>query len=205
VDVLIVCRGGGSAEDLWPFNSELVARAIFECDSPVISAIGHETDVTIADFVADVRAPTPTAAARMAIPDLEGTSSELRQLEARMAKAIWSCLERGEERLDYLQRSLSARRMYSRLAEKRQLMDYWTERLAAGEQSLMHDRKIRLKMLEGRLDSVSPLATLSRGYAIARSPRGPVLGPEDVVAGEILELILAEGRIRCRVLEEDDT
>jgi exodeoxyribonuclease VII large subunit len=205
VDVLIVCRGGGSAEDLWPFNSELVARAIFECDSPVISAIGHETDVTVADFVADVRAATPTAAARMAIPDLDSTRSELRQLEARMAKAIWSCLESGEERLEYLQRSLSARRMYGRLAEKRQLMDYRTERLAAGEQDLMHDRKIRLKMLEGRLDSVSPLATLSRGYAIARSPRGPVLGPEDARAGEILELILAKGRIRCRVLEEDDT
>jgi len=205
VDVLIVCRGGGSAEDLWPFNSELVARAIFECDSPVISAIGHETDVTIADFVADVRAATPTAAAKMAIPDMESTRSELRQLEARMTKAIWSCLECGEGRLDYLQRSLSARRMYGRLAERRQLMDYCAERLAAGEQKMMHDRNIRLRMLKGRLDSVSPLATLSRGYAIARSYRGPVLGPEDARAGEILELILAEGRIRCRVLEEDDT
>jgi exodeoxyribonuclease VII large subunit len=205
VDVLIVCRGGGSAEDLWPFNSELVARAIFECDSPVISAIGHETDVTIADFVADVRAPTPTAAARMAIPDLEKTRSDLRLLEARMAKALWSCLERGQERLDYLQRSLSARRMYGRLTEKRQLMDYWAERLAAMEQKLMQDRKIRLSMLEGRLDSVSPLATLSRGYAIARSSRGPVLRPEDAHAGEVLELILAQGRLRCRVLEEEKT
>jgi len=205
VDVLIVCRGGGSAEDLWPFNSELVARAIFECDSPVISAIGHETDVTIADFVADVRAPTPTAAARMAIPDLEETRSDLRLLEARMTKALWSCQERGQERLDYLQRSLSARRMYGRLAEKRQLMDYWAERLTAMERKLMQDCRIRLDMLEGRLDSVSPLATLSRGYAIVRSSRGLVLRAEDARAGEVLELILAEGRLRCRVLEKEDT
>jgi len=205
VDVLIVCRGGGSAEDLWPFNSELVARAIFECDSPVISAIGHETDVTIADFVADVRAPTPTAAARMAIPDLEETRSDLRLLEARMTKALWSCQERGQERLDYLQRSLSARRMYGRLAEKRQLMDYWAERLMAMERKLMQDCSIRLDMLEGRLDSVSPLATLSRGYAIVRSSRGLVLRAEDARAGEVLELILAEGRLRCRVLEKEDT
>jgi exodeoxyribonuclease VII large subunit len=121
-----------------------------------------------------------------------------------MAKALWSCLERGQERLDYLQRSLSARRMYGRLAEKRQLMDRWGERLGAGERKLLQDRRIRLSMLEGRLDSVSPLATLSRGYAIARSSRGLVLGPEDARAGEVLELILAEGRLLCRVLEEDN-
>jgi exodeoxyribonuclease VII large subunit len=204
VDVLIVCRGGGSAEDLWPFNSEQVARAIFECDTPVISAIGHETDVTIADFVADVRAATPTAAARMAIPDLEKTRSELHLLEARMAKALWSCLEREEARLDYLQRSLSARRMYSRLTEKRQMLDYWGERLAAAEKKLLQDRNIRLSMLEGRLDSVSPLATLSRGYAIARSSRGPILRPEDACVGEVLDLILAQGRLRCRVLDREE-
>jgi exodeoxyribonuclease VII large subunit len=203
VDVLIVCRGGGSAEDLWPFNSEPVARAIFECESPVISAIGHETDVTIADFVADVRAPTPTAAARMAIPDLAETRSDLRMLEGRMAKALWSCLDKGEERLDYLQRSLSARRMYGRLAEKRQLTDYLAKRLGDGEKKLLQDRQIRLSMLERRLDSVSPLATLSRGYAIARSNRGLVLRPEDAPPGEELELILAQGRLRCRVLEGD--
>lgn len=203
VDVLIVCRGGGSAEDLWPFNSELVARAIFEYDSPVISAIGHETDVTIADFVADARAATPTAAARMAIPDLEKTRADLSLLQGRMAKALWSCLDKGQERLDYLQRGLSARRMYGRLAEKRQLMDYLAERLGVGEKKILQDRRIRLNMFEGRLDSVSPLATLSRGYAIARSNRGLVLRPEDARAGEVLELILAEGRLRCRVLEED--
>ena len=129
----------------------------------------------------------------------------MRLLESRMAKALWSCLEKGQERLDYLQRSLSARRMYGRLAEKRQLMDYWAERLTAMEKKLMQDRKIRLDMLEGRLDSVSPLATLSRGYAIARSSRGLVLRPEDARAGEVLELILAEGRLRCRVLEKEDT
>ncbi len=132
-DVVIVCRGGGSTEDLWCFNSEVVARAIFECDSPVISAVGHETDVTIADFVADVRAPTPTAAAEMAVPDLEVLQSYLVQAEVRMARALWSGLERKRERLEYLERGISAQKMYSLAAEMRQRLDWLGEQLIAAQ------------------------------------------------------------------------
>ena len=200
-DVVIVCRGGGSTEDLWCFNSEVVARAIFECDSPVISAVGHETDVTIADFVADVRAPTPTAAAEMAVPDLEVLQSYLVQAEVRMARALWSGLERKRERLDYLERGISAQKMYSLAAEMRQRLDWLGEQLVAAQIKKLAESERRLELAQSRLAAVGPRATLSRGYAIARSSRGLVLGAEEVRPGEVVEVILAKGRILARVLE----
>ena len=204
-DVVIVCRGGGSAEDLWCFNSECVARAIFECDSPVISAIGHETDVTIADFVADVRAPTPTAAAKMAVPDMDELKSWIMQSEIRMVRALWSGLERKGERLEYLSRSISARKMYSLVAEARQRLDFLGECLGAAEEEKLKGLVSRLNLAEGRLAAVGPQATLSRGYAIARSGRGLLLRSEDAKPGDVVELILAKGRLLCRVLESEDT
>jgi exodeoxyribonuclease VII large subunit len=202
-DVVIVCRGGGSAEDLWGFNHEIVARAIFECDSPVISAIGHETDITIADFVADVRAPTPTAAAEMAVPDVAELKSHLDLVESRMVRSLWSSLERKQERLEYLQRSLSARRMYAQLAEHRQRLDDLAEHLESAQRTRLDILKNRLALAESGLDSVSPLATLSRGYSIARSPDGRlILSAEDVAPGNVVELILADGKLKCKVLEK---
>lgn len=202
-DVVIVCRGGGSTEDLWCFNSEVVARAIFECDSPVISAVGHETDVTIADFVADVRAPTPTAAAEMAVPDLEVLQSYLLQAEVRMARALWSGLERKRERLEYLERGISAQKMYSQAAEMRQRLDWLGEQLIAAQKKKLAESEKRLELAQSRLAAVGPRATLSRGYAIARSSRGLVLGAEEVRPGEVVEVILAKGQILARVLECD--
>ena len=202
-DVVIVCRGGGSAEDLWGFNHEIVARAIFECDSPVISAIGHETDITIADFVADVRAPTPTAAAEMAVPDVAELKSHLGLVESRMVRSLWSSLERKQERLEYLQRSLSARRMYALLAEHRQRLDDLAEHLESAQRTRLDILKNRLALAESSLDSVSPLATLSRGYSIARSPDGRlILSAEDAAPGDVIELILADGKLKCKVLEK---
>lgn len=200
-DVVIVCRGGGSAEDLWGFNHEIVARAIFECDCPVISAIGHETDITIADFVADVRAPTPTAAAEMAVPDVAELKRHLDLVESRMTRSLCSSLERKQERLEYLQRSLSARRMYALLAEYRQRLDDLAEHLESAQKTRVENLKNRLALAESSLDSVSPLATLSRGYSIARSPDGRlILRAEDVTSGDLIELILADGKLSCKVL-----
>lgn len=202
-DVVIVCRGGGSAEDLWSFNHEIVARAIFECDSPVISAIGHETDITIADFVADVRAPTPTAAAEMAVPDVVELKSHLALIESRMIRSLWSSLERKQERLEYLQRSLSARKMYALLAEHRQRLDDLTEHLEYAQRTRLETLKNRLALAESSLDSISPLATLSRGYSIARSQGGRlILRAEDTAPGDVIELILADGKLKCKVLEK---
>lgn len=200
-DVVIVCRGGGSAEDLWAFNSEIVARAIFDCDSPVISAIGHETDFTIADFVADVRAATPTAAAKMAVPDPTEIKITLAQIGMRMARALWSCLEIRQDRLDYLNRSISAKRMYSSISMQRRSVDRLRERLLSAESSKLELLRKRLELAEGRLEAVSPLATLSRGYALARSEKGNlILRAEDAATDDLIEVILSEGRLMCRVL-----
>lgn len=203
-NVVIVCRGGGSDEDLWSFNSEAVARAIFECDAPVISAIGHETDFTIADFVADIRAPTPTAAGEMAVPDLDEIKQNLCLLETRIIRSLRSSLERRQNKLDYLTLSFSARRMYALLTDYNQNLAYIGERLESAEKGIIMTLRQRLEILESCLAAVSPLATLSRGYAIAMSLEGKlILGPNDVIPGEILKLLLLHGRLNCMVLDEE--
>lgn len=200
-DVVIVCRGGGSTEDLWCFNSEVVARAIFACDAPVISAIGHETDVTIADYVADLRAATPTAAAKMAVPDVDELKQSLSSAGVRMVRALWTSLERQEERLEYLMNAVSARRMYSLAQDARQRLDYLSERLEAAEARELQAQRSRLDLAKGRLTAVGPRATLSRGYVIARSAEGLILTAQDARPGQEIELILGKGRLLCRVLE----
>ena len=204
-DLIIVCRGGGSTEDLWCFNSEMVARAIFACDAPVISAVGHETDVTVADHVADARAATPTAAAKMAVPDLEEVQEALKYTKVRMMRALWAALERAEDRLGHLQHALSARRMYSLTRDCRQRLDYLSQRLEGAEAGRLNRHRSRLELLAGRLGAVGPQETLQRGYAIARSGKGLIVKATDVRPGENIELILSQGRLLCRVLEcEDD-
>ncbi|OQB19982.1 MAG: exodeoxyribonuclease VII large subunit [Euryarchaeota archaeon ADurb.Bin190] len=200
-DLIIVCRGGGSTEDLWCFNSEMVARAIFACDAPVISAVGHETDVTVADHVADARAATPTAAAKMAVPDLEEVQEALKYTKVRMMRALWAALERAEDRLGHLQHALSARRMYSLTRDCRQRLDYLSQRLEGAEAGRLKSHKSRLELLAGRLGAVGPQETLQRGYAIARSGKGLIVKATDVRPGEEIELILSQGRLLCRVLE----
>ena len=200
-DVIIVCRGGGSTEDLWCFNSEIVARAIFACDVPVISAVGHETDVTIADYVADMRAATPTAAAKMAVPDVEEIKEGLRTTKVRIMRALWTNLERKEERLEYLKHNVSAKRMYSLARDARQRLDILCQSLDGAQADKMQSLKSRLELAKGRLTAVGPRATLLRGYAIARSEKGLILQAQDAQSGEEIELILGKGRLRCKVLE----
>jgi exodeoxyribonuclease VII large subunit len=200
-DLIIVCRGGGSTEDLWCFNSEMVARAIFACDAPVISAVGHETDVTVADHVADARAATPTAAAKMAVPDLEEVQEALKYTKVRMMRALLTALERAEDRLGHLQHALSARRMYSLTRDCRQRLDYLSQRLEGAEAGRLSRHRSRLELLAGRLGAVGPQETLQRGYAIARSGKGLIVKAADVRPGEEIELILTQGRLLCRVLE----
>jgi exodeoxyribonuclease VII large subunit len=201
-DVIIVGRGGGSAEDLSPFNSELVARAIFRSRSPVVSAVGHETDVTIADFVADARAPTPSAAAEMVRPDVERLREGLSGIQARMARSLSANLDRRRAKFVDLSRALSGRRMRGIVSEERQNLDRISDRLISAEDRRVEVLSGRLELAAGKLDSLSPLSTLSRGYCIALTDRGLARRASEVVAGELLELIFADGELLCRAIEK---
>ncbi|MGB9901955.1 exodeoxyribonuclease VII large subunit [Methanothrix sp.] len=198
-DVIILCRGGGSAEDLSPFNDEHLARAIAECDAPVISAVGHEVDVTIADLVADARASTPTAAAKLAVPDAEEIRLRLRNLEDRMTWAIDSHLERVRSRLDYLGRGIGARQMYAFLERRRIRLRDLSRRLPEAARSIVDSRVRRLEIARARLDSASPLAVLSRGYTMVVGPAGVVCRAADLDMGENITLVFSDGEAYCRV------
>ncbi len=198
-DVIIICRGGGSAEDLSPFNDESLARAIAESDAPVISAVGHEVDVTIADLVADSRASTPTAAARIAVPDVEELRDRIRYLEKQMAWAMGSRIERARARLEYLSRGIEARKIYALLERRSLKLRILSKRLLDAELSLIENTKRRLEIAKARLDSASPLAVLSRGYAIALRPSGVISQASDLVEGERIKLVFGDGDACCMI------
>ena len=178
-DLLIIGRGGGSREDLWAFNDEQVARALAACPIPTISAVGHEVDVTICDLVADVRAPTPSAAAELAVRAVSEMVTELRALGARLRRGVVSRVEVAGLRLHRAGRSLAS---YAQRGVER--------------------RRARVQTLAGRLDALSPLATLERGYAVARDDAGRVMASTRQFAiGEEFQLSVRDGEIRARTTE----
>jgi len=203
-DVLLVGRGGGSIEDLWAFNEEVVARAIAASRIPIISCVGHETDFTIADFVADQRAPTPSAAAELAVPDKRGVLSELAGLREDLFSCMQAKLQRLSERLAYAARHpllQSPRRLYEERARR---VDEVTARLwEVMRQRLLHAGK-DLALQAQRLDAFSPLKVLSRGYAIAeRADTGEIVrSSKQAAAGDKLLLRLHEGALICEVKSE---
>jgi len=204
LDVLIVARGGGSIEDLWAFNEEVVARAIYASQTPVISAVGHETDFTIADFVADVRAPTPSAAAELVISRKAELSQRVDDLFSRLVSHMRYRAERSGERLRSLERHLRLLSPLERVKRQR-------ERLRDGALALQSSMSHRLALWRGdlrtaaaRLDSLSPLAILARGYSVCR--RLPDLSiltrAASVAEGERVEVLLHQGGLICRVEEQ---
>jgi exodeoxyribonuclease VII large subunit len=244
VEVIIVGRGGGSAEDLSAFNEEVVARAIAACPVPVISAVGHETDITIADLVADLRAPTPSAAAEAAVPvrddllmNLEGMAQRLdrciayrleqrrqrlnhltgrlraglrfddrhlvlRRLEGRLQAVVVRYTGRGRRQLADLRARLGEQHPRARLARARQALERCRGQLAElGPREVQHARA-DLRVLAGRLQALSPLASLERGYSITRTPEGKVVRAADEVApGDRVEILLRRGRLVGQVVE----
>ncbi|HEY3366303.1 MAG TPA: exodeoxyribonuclease VII large subunit [Symbiobacteriaceae bacterium] len=200
VDVIIIGRGGGSLEDLWAFNSEELARAIRACPVPVVSAVGHETDFTIADFAADLRAPTPSAAAELVVPSRAELMSQVDTLRSRLIHLTRRHVERKRLQLKALAGRPVLLRPQGRLLQDRQRLDDLVRRLGfAGGQVMKRDRQ-KLKGLAGRLDALSPLAVLSRGYAIARGPDGRVIKEAAVVEiGDAISVMLARGELACRV------
>lgn len=203
-DVIIVGRGGGSIEELWAFNTEVVARSIFLSDIPVISAVGHETDFTIADFVADVRAPTPSAAAEMVVPVREEVARYLEVLKARLLRSMKEKLSVYRERVKACCQSRVFRHPVEAICGLRaQAVDDALRRLVRAMEHLCARKRNDLAVLAGRLQALSPLATLSRGYSICtRASTGQVLRrAEEVSVGEDVHVELYRGRLYCCVKE----
>ena len=199
-DVLIVGRGGGSIEDLWAFNEEAVARAIFECSIPVISAVGHETDTTIADFVADLRAPTPSAAAELAVFDIQSFYEKLAHEKMQMNRRMEAGLERAKQKEEYLAKQLQLLSPENQINSKRQYAMDLEERLGQLMQRTLRENQHRLELLAGALDGLSPAKKLSQGYSVVRNRQGKnIRKTEDVKTGETLQIHVTDGTIEAEV------
>ena len=201
-DVIITGRGGGSMEDLWAFNEEVVARAIYASGIPVISAVGHEPDVTIADFAADLRAATPSNAAELAVPDQNDVAGQLKQLSSRMEQAMTRRLGELSSKLEQLSGNRALQNPMNYVEDRRVLLDYQRTRLAHGLSGALSRERQRFARLAASLDAMSPLKVLARGYAIPQREDGTVVrSKEEVAAGDSLRLRVADGEIPCIVKE----
>ena len=199
-DLIITGRGGGSIEDLWAFNDERVARAIYDSDIPVISAVGHEPDVTISDFVADVRAATPSNAAEIAVPDQREIYRRLDALQTRMVQSEQKRVKALREQFEKTSRSRALQDPMAFIDDKRMLLDYTQKNLAALAQHQMAQRTQQFTALAAKLDALSPLKVLGRGYAVARNEQGQILrAAQEAVAGEKIEVLLGQGSLNCTV------
>ena len=193
-DVIITGRGGGSMEDLWAFNDERVARAIYDCETPIISAVGHEPDVTISDFVADARASTPSNAAEIAVPDQKELLRWLRGAGDRMVQCETGRLEAARQRLDNLASKRVMRDQLAYVQDKRMELAHLQQRLGDLSGALLSRRRQRFSALAAALDAMSPLKVLGRGYAVARSQDGTILkSGREVAPGDRVSVTLSEG------------
>lgn len=200
VDLVITGRGGGSMEDLWCFNDENVARAIAACPVPVISAVGHEPDFTIADFVADLRAATPSNGAELATPDIEELRAWTRETGLRMRAGMTRRLRRERDVLDRIGRSRVLRDPMAAIEDKRLLLDFRWDKLSSALKSRLRGERGELGRMAASLDALSPLKVLARGYVIPRKEDGAILrSVKDTSIGAAISLRFTDGGVLCRV------
>lgn len=200
-DVLIVGRGGGSIEDLWAFNEPVVARAIYQSSIPVISAVGHETDFTIADFVADLRAPTPSAAAELAVPELSALQETLSDTATRLDGVLERGLQRRRDRLELLQRSHGFLQLPMRLAGERQLLDVQRERLERACAERLTESRRRVSEARTGLEALSPAGVLQRGFVMVRDADGKVVSSaKGLLRGTCVDLRFYDGTAQAEIL-----
>ena len=203
-DVLIVGRGGGSLEDLWAFNEEIVVAAVHECGLPVISAVGHEIDFSLTDFAADLRAPTPSAAAELAVPELGKLSDRLALSRDRLRSALLHGLERKRDRLELLIRRRGALLAEQRLEKEQQRLDQCLDALQEGIERRLQQRQDGLLTLGARLKAADPLGALDRGFALVYGPRGKIVRrAAEPSVGDGLVLTFRDGRVQAEVTGKD--
>ncbi|WP_305064226.1 exodeoxyribonuclease VII large subunit [Methanococcoides sp.] len=201
VDVIIVGRGGGSLEDLWSFNEEVVARAIFNSKKPIVSAVGHETDFTIADFTADMRAPTPSAAAELVVPDQKEVKRHLATLSSRLEKEVGHVISEGKGRLEHARKKLEPQHIMDMLMQDSQYLDELTMKLTSSMGKIIENKAFELKFHSSRLNAVSPLNTILRGYSIALDPEKKVSisSVSELKENAQLDVIVNDGIFECKV------
>ncbi|WP_373217631.1 exodeoxyribonuclease VII large subunit [Ruminococcus sp. 5_1_39BFAA] len=200
VDVIIVGRGGGSIEDLWAFNEEIVARAIFECRTPVISAVGHETDFTIADFVADLRAPTPSAAAELAVDDYRSIVEAVGSYRERLRRGMCGKLELIQERLERYQVRMQYLSPEARLREKRQFLADMEDTLQGAMEQKLQRARYSLELYLERFSGLSPLKKLNQGFSYVADEKGKtVTSISQVKTGDVLRISVTDGTIETKV------
>ena len=202
LDVIIVGRGGGSIEDLWAFNEEIVAKAIFDCDTPVISAVGHETDFTIADFVADMRAPTPSAAAELAVFDYSKFMEKQLNYSRLLFSSIDNKLKIYRKSLKSYETSVNLFSPVNQLQSRRQYSDELMTKLSKELNDVLNDRKHKLQIYAERLNGMSPLNKISKGFAyVTDGNKKPLTSVSQVKADDEMSLIIKDGTIKAKVME----
>lgn len=199
-DVLIVARGGGSLEDLWPFNEEVVARAIYDSEIPVISAVGHETDFTIADFVADLRAPTPSAAAELAVTDVADLEYTLNLYQRRLKMALKRKTELMRLRFEKTMNSRVYREPLQRINDYYIKIDRYMKSIENSTVKKLKDSKLEAAKIITRLDTLSPLKTLTRGYCLTESDGNVITKAKDLKEGMEIDLRFQDGKAKAKVI-----
>ena len=201
VDVIIVGRGGGSIEDLWAFNEECVARAIFDCSVPIISAVGHEVDWTIADFVSDLRAPTPSAAAELAVFDYVSTKQKLMEHKLRVNRAMNRSVSTARQRLEHEKIKLRLLSPQSRLNENRRRLMEYEEKVTGHMNKTLTAKKHRLMLLANTLEGLSPVKKISTGYAYVETKGKAIKSIENVQSSDEILVHVSDGQIKAVVTE----
>ena len=199
-DVLILARGGGSIEDLWPFNEEITARAIYNSKIPIISAVGHETDFTIADFVADLRAPTPSAAAELAVPDIEEIKRKLETYNQRYKNSLKKKIEFMKLRYQKCMTSKTFTDPTSKIKEQYINLDIMIKKLETLTTNKVKDLKTKSVELISKLDTLSPLKTLTRGYSIAQKQGKTIKSIKEIKKDDTLDIRFIDGEVKTKVL-----
>lgn len=199
-DVLIIARGGGSLEDLWPFNEEIVARAIYNSNIPIISAVGHETDFTIADFVSDLRAPTPSAAAELAVPDIKEIRLKIKTNENRLQNALQKKLELAKLRYEKCMKAAVYTNPLQRINENYMLLDKFTKTLVNSMELKIKEKKTYMVEWVSKLDALSPLKTLTRGYSITSKEDKIVKSVNELNSGDKVNLRFTDGKREAQIL-----